>query len=780
MELDKAITSRGAIAKFRHGLLTGCSLLAFAVPAGGESARNYTPLPEITIGSDRPAEKEKPKSEVIGAPPEARSTTYTVDPQGIQLASGGGGTNPIRAISFLPSVDAPAIDPYGLANLPGGNKGLRIRGELNGHGNSIGTVEGLPLSGINPGPGFTWLIDNENLAGITLRQGPVPSNVNAYFTTGGTIDSRLRWPEAKMGGEISQSVGSFGFLRTFARVDTGEILNGTTKIFASGSWTDADKWRGLGKGPQGKSGFAIGVDTKPVDAFEAKIFVTKSSFDQHSYRGLTYDQASNLAAYRRFDFASIPGSVPSQMVNYYGYNLQHFDSFAALSEFTLRFGDAARLVVKPYYFSETGYYLDGMNNGKVRQWLIDHDYWGLTSELQTRLLETDVTLGYWHGVHNLPGPPTAWKMFNPNALGGLTGAAWPILSQQTSPHIFNAAYGLFTRDFGPLHLQAGARYVFEHLAAIDARNSTGVGDVSYETALALAPGVIPSRSVNGFTVGTFLPFGALAYDLTKDLQIKFTGGGGYGGPGYDAWPVYQQNSAAFLAKGITADQLWRSIRPETTTHLDLGLRWSFAEAFGSGYVEPTVYYSRNHNKLVSYDPGIGIQFGSNVGESQSYGAQALAHYSPIESVDLFASLGYQRAEFVQDLPILPASTAATFWSTRVKGRQLPDVPYWISTFGGNLRIEEFTITPIVHIVGDRAGDTSGFQQIAGYATFDLTVKYEHKIEWGTLNASITAMNIFDKAYIGQISNGYYQQTSSSGIYYPGAPRTVLAKVGVKF
>jgi len=42
------------------------------------------------------------------------------------------------------------------------------------------------------------------------------------------------------------------------------------------------------------------------------------------------------------------------------------------------------------------------------------------------------------------------------------------------------------------------------------------------------------------------------------------------------------------------------------------------------------------------------------------------------------------------------------------------------------------------------------------------------------------MNVFDTAYIGQISNGYYQQTSSSGIYFPGAPRTVVGKVGFKF
>jgi iron complex outermembrane receptor protein len=116
----------------------------------------------------------------------------------------------------------------------------------------------------------------------------------------------------------------------------------------------------------------------------------------------------------------------------------------------------------------------------------------------------------------------------------------------------------------------------------------------------------------------------------------------------------------------------------------------------------------------------------------------------------------------------------------VRGRQLPDVPYWISTVGSNLRFLDFIFTPIVHIVSSRSGDTTGLQPVAGYATLDLNFGYERNFDFGTLNASLAVMNVFDTAYIGQISNGYYQQTSSSGIYFPGAPRTVMAKVGYRF
>jgi len=670
--------------------------------------------PAVTAGS----------GPIIGAPRNAMTTVYSVDPKGIALMTGNGGANPLRAIGGLPSVDAPAIDPYGLANLPGSYKGLRIRGEVSQHGNSTSLFEGLPLSGIDPGPGATFMIDNENLSGVTLYQGPPPSNLNSYFTLPGVVDSRLRWGASKMGGEISQSVGSASFLRTFGRVDSGDILNGTTRVFVSGSWTDAHQWRGPGQAPQGKSGFSLGVDTKPSDAIEAKVFVARSSYNANTYAGLNYLQASNLAANRWYNFLPVSSGSPAFAVNYFNYNLQNFDSWTAFSEVAVKFDNATKLVVKPYYFREDGYYLDGMANGMVRKWQINHDSWGVVSEIDTRLLETSIKIGHWYGQQNLPGPPTGWQMFTPNALGGATNPQWAILAQQTSPHVNNAVYGQARRDFGPLHVQAGVRYMWERMAGIAEHTSFGSPvDMSLATALTLSSGVIPSRSVNGFTVGTFLPSGAVTYDVSNDLQLKVSGGVGYGGPGFDVWPAYQQNVAAFQKYGITADSLWRSIRPETSEMVDAGLRYAFAGGYGSGYVEPIFYYARNHHKSVAYDPGIGVAYSQNVGESESYGGQAIGHWSPVQNLDLFASVGYQHAAFVSDLPVLPGASMTTVLLTHVAGHQLPDVPYWLSTVGADLRIENYSFSPILRIVGGRAGDTTGLQPIPGYATLDLNFGY---------------------------------------------------------
>jgi iron complex outermembrane receptor protein len=719
---------------------------------------------------------------LVGAVARTPATSYVVTPEGLQFLSGGGGTNPLRAIATLPSVDAPAIDAYGLANIPGGNKGVRIRGELGQHGFSNGTLEGLPVTGVNPGPGYEWLIDNENLRGVELSQGPIAPDKAAFFTNAGVINSLLRWPEPKGGAEFSQSFGASGFLRSFARLDSGLLLDATTSMFVSGSWTEADKWRGFGQAPAGKTDVSFGVETHPIDSFEAKLFFSYSDMSGSTYRALTYPQAVNLGQYRYFDFLPNSNPPPANAVNYYGYNRQSFTDWMLLSELTYRVNETNRVVVKPYYFNEKGAYFDGMANGKVRNWIIDHDWYGLTAEWQSRIAATDLKLGYWWTSLQLPGPPTAWKLYNPNSAGGLSGASWAILAEETNRHQFNSVYAMLDKSIDALRLQFGARYLRETLPGINEYNTAGIGDVSYAAALAASSGVIANRSATSWSTGAFLPYMAASYDVNAKLQLKASIGANYGAPAFDVWPVFQQNAAAFLAKGITANQLWHDIKPETSAAADVGFRLSFGgpSGLGHGYIEPILYYAKNANKAVSYDPGIGVAYSQNVAESHSYGAQAIAHWLPTETLDLFATGSFNRNIFDVNLPTLPGASNAVVAAAAVAGGQLPDVPLWLSSVGANWRLGDFSIAPVLHYVSLRFGDAARTQPIPGYAVADLNLAFERKLSWGALQASLSVTNIFDKGYIGFINNGYYQQSSATGaIYYPGAPRTIWAKLSFK-
>jgi iron complex outermembrane receptor protein len=310
-------------------------------------------------------------------------------------------------------------------------------------------------------------------------------------------------------------------------------------------------------------------------------------------------------------------------------------------------------------------------------------------------------------------------------------------------------------------------------------NTTGIGDVSYDTALALSSGPIYNRSVQSFTVGNALPFLALAYDLTPDLQLRASLGRNSDAPGYDLWPVYQQNAAAFLAKGLTAEQLWRNIEPATTNAVDVGFGWKFMTPFGAGAIEPTFFYARNFNQNVSYDPGIGVAYSQNVGASRTLGGQGLVRLETRQDLSLFAALSYQSMVFVSDLPVLPGASAATIANARVNGKQMPDVPLWVATLGAEWRWHKLSVTPILHLSSQVYGDVAHLQPIPGYGAVDLRIAWRQPLPVGEVEASLTATNLFNQAYIGQISSGYYQATSSSGIYYPGAPRAVVAKLDWK-
>jgi iron complex outermembrane receptor protein len=705
---------------------------------------------------------------LIGTANDNGSTTYHINRDGVKLLGGSGGSNPYTIIDRLPSVNEQSVDAYGLANIPGGNKGLRVRGELSTHG-STGTVDGMPLTGINPGPGSQWLFDMENIGGVSMQQGPISPDRVGFFTTGGSFDSEIRWPQER-NFEASQSFGSSKFTRTFARFDSGKLEDGSD-LFLSTSRTDADKWRGYGKAPGGRTNVEGGLSWLFGGQGKGKLLFSYNDAKANNYRALTYAQASDLNTWRNYDFSQSSSATAATAVNYYNYNRQDFQNWTVLGEFEYALDSNSKLTFKPYYLSEKGEYLDGMANGKVRQWLIDHNWSGITTELQTRVAQTGLKLGYWGESSTPPGPPTAWKMYNPTASGDLTGASWSILADTTTRHRFNSVYALADQNFGNLKAQAGGRYVRETMPGFNFYNTTGLGDISYDLALASSSGIVANRSTSSFTVGEFLPYAALDYALTQSTVLKASLGRNYGAPSFDVWPVFQQNSTAFLAKGIDANTLWHSIKPETSEALDVGLRMSNEQ----GYFEPTLFYARNHNKNVSYDPGIGIAYSQNIGETHAYGIQLAGGMSMGNMLDLFATASYDRNVFTEDLPLLNGSKLA------VSGMQLPDTPKLQGNIGGTWHQGDYSVSPLLRYNGARYGDTQQTQRIGGYSVVDLSLGYKHQVGASKLGASLSVQNLFDKKYIGFINASYYQlMSSTSAFYYPGAPRTVVAKLTLDY
>ncbi|MBK1732577.1 TonB-dependent receptor [Thiococcus pfennigii] len=745
-------------------LLSAAVLAAVQGLATADTTSDPYTLDTVTVYG----ETDKPGRAPITTDPTTASTSYQLDAEAIEWLGAPGRVNPYRVLEEVPSVLVADPDPYGAANIQGGNKGLRIRGEIASHG-GMGSIEGLPLTGINPGPGYQWLFDMENISQVSLTQGPIPPDRLAFFTTTGVLDSRLRWPEAERGGQFTQSFGSFDFRRSFLRLDSGQLA-GDLSFFASASYTDADKWRGPGKALDGRENFEGGIAASFGNDTEAKLYFSYNDMSQHAYRPLDYEQARNLSDFRDYDYAKRSSPTPSEAVNYYDYNRQAFIDWAIIGELQTRLGAATTLTVKPFYVNEEGSYYSGMKNGKVRQWLIDHDWYGVNAEVETRIRTTDVKLGYWVNTMEPPGPPTAWKLYDTTASGGLVFSNWSLLAEPTDRHAFESFYALATHAFGKLRVQGGARYVIEQLSGFKAYDTTGIGDVSYETALEQASAVVPERSTDGTTFYKLLPYLGLSYALAPAAELRLSLGRNYGAPAYSIWPTFQSNFAKFKAAGVTADDIWNGIKPETGDAVDLGLRLTFPR----GYLAPTIYYAKYKDKGVAYwDPVVKLAYSQNVAESHAYGVQLAGAWAARRDLDLFASVSWDRSVFDDDLVTAGGATL------EVEGEQLPGTPKWLASLGGRWHLGRFGVAPTARYVGETYADSQRTERVPGYATVDLDLTYEERSPLGDLTATLSFINLLDKAYIAYVNASYVEDTGGFN-YYPGAPFTVVAKVTLDF
>lgn len=735
-------------AKFRRRKLA-LSLAALLAPAlAGADEAPVLGTVTVTAQGNPDAELAKPDAS-------SAATVYKVDREAMRLFDSPGGTNPYTAVAEIPGVKITTLDAYGLNNMQGGQKGMRVRGEVSTHGVS-GTVEGLSLGGPGPGPGYLFLFDKENIASIDFAQGPMSAGRAGLFNSYGALDSHLRWPETAAGGEINLTGGRFGFMRSYLRADSGKLASGTA-FFVSASQSSAEKWRGEGNSPSARGNVEAGFSQQLGD-LRFKAFYAYNTQAQHNYKALTYVQASDLDHYRYVDYGTNRTSS-----DYYDYNKQDFQNQAVIGQIDYDFTPTTTLTVKPFYAKEEGYYLYA-TNATVTKWLIDHTTYGLSGELKTQLGETDVKFGYSWTSTAPPGPPTTSKLYQ--VVGGkLVFQKWAQLSKLTDRHDFQNVYAAAEQRFGNWKVDGSLRYVHETLPGIDAYTAgTGTSwDVSVDDAIARAT-KDPKYSVSSRSFDKVLPQLGTSYALNPAVELRINAGQTIGGPAFD---VFKQSlSGSSIA---STQQLWNQIKPEIATGIDIGARIRLAEV----YIDPTVYYSRSRNKGISvYNADAGTNYSQNVGQTEATGFQLAAGWSATNTLQLVSAFSYSRSVFVENV------RTAVNTILQVEGKQLPDVPRVMGNLGAIWRYQGISVVPLLQYVGPRWGNTVYNERIPGYWLTDLTANYEQKANWGKWKVAAGVMNLFDRQYIGQISTS--ELNTGSGTYYPGAPRTLFASVGANF
>lgn len=285
------------------------------------------------------------------------STRSTVTKEEITLSSPGQASL-FNAINILPSVHMESSDPYGLTQSP---ISIRIRGQQ-----AIGMstmIEGVPTWGISsPGP-RVGMLDMENVESITLFRGGVPSDKGlGGQNTAGVFDISILKPSNTFSGQVNQSIGEYGFLRSFARIDSGKLPYGT-KFFISGSYSEADKWTGTGNTggyPDYRYHLAFGLTQPVTSKVKLELFVDHNNEKFHSYdNALTYEQSKDLSRYKDLDTKPyLTGNVKDD-IKYYDFNKSLKNNLNLIGSISVKPTESSCITIKPYYWIENSTSLAG-------------------------------------------------------------------------------------------------------------------------------------------------------------------------------------------------------------------------------------------------------------------------------------------------------------------------------------------------------------------------------------------------------------------------------------
>ena len=708
------------------------------------------------------------KQDFIG-PLFTETTTKTkVTEKGINALGPSSTMSVQKAISLIPSVNQQSVDPSGLADISNYHESFRFRGvEATGGGNPSTpvNVEGVPVSG-RPGGGVT-IYDMENFDTISIYKGGLPADQGFGLTNiGGKIDMEVKSPLDELGFKLKQVLGSQDFSRTFLRLDTGKFST-QTKGFISYSNAFGDKWKG--EGDSERENAMIGLSQKIGSQLKIEAFSIYNNSDVNTYRTMSYTQARSLNDNYDFDFTNDKNDY-----FYYGYNQADFEDYNVFGKVEYRFDDNSKLLFKPFYWNDQGSYIETITmkngNNRIREWDIDHDMSGFLSQYSTRIQSVDLTMGLFHLEQERPGPPTSWKLYKVSS-GELVFDKWQALSD-SSKHRQNTPFISGEYAKGRFTLQGGVKYLRYTMPSITTYDTTGIGDVSYETAITTATSIDGDACADSKDFDKLLPNLGINYKINEELSSYVSYGRNYG-MSVSLYPYFISQKQAFYAKGITLQDLWDQQELEIVDNFDIGLRYITDKL----YVVPTLYYARHKNKAATYyDSSLGVSYPCTNAEADAYGFELEAGALVSKNLSLYGSFSYNRFYFTQDIYNSDGSVNA------VDGDQVPDAPEFLCKAIASYRLGKFVLSPIVKYTSKRYGDIEHDEKIDGAVIFDFDLTYKAgaipKMKIKNLDFSLTVNNIFDKEYISIINTTDYKTLGST--YQTGAPFTIYASACVTF
>lgn len=694
------------------------------------------------------------------------------------------GTSPLKVLEKLPGVSFQSSDPFGSYE-------WSTRFSVRGFGQSyMGfTLDGVPLGdmsyGNNNGLHISRAIISENIGRVNLSQGSGSLGVASTSNLGGTVQFYSSDPENKLGGTVSQTVGSSSMSRTFARVDTG-LLGSGTKAYFSYAGQSAEKWKGWG--PQTTEQY----NSKLVHMFgESKIslFLNTSDRSETDYGDMSIDSKNKLG---------------------WGWDNYAPDWQRAINAANGTFTGGVQTINPATGPLDAAYYLGrGLRKDKLMGTTLDL---ALADDLRlksTFYSHTNEGQGQWYtpytpspgaaagpGVYSGPGLPisirtTEYSIRRNGVANDLTWTSgvntvnaglWMEKSYSTLARNYYAVTGPtvtnyfltnpfrtdFTQDFVTTTTQFHAQ---DTLALLDGKMKANFGFKSPKVQID-ATNQVGTRAGGSITAKkSFLPQVGINYSLSDESEVFGSASQnmrafqpGVSGP-------FSQTAAAFAA-GLP------NLKPETSTNMEVGYRYKGENLQGS----LTAYMTDFKDRLLQVTttagivsvPGVFV----NVGKVQSKGVEAAISWAPVQNWTWFNALTLNDSKYKSDYTSGGAVVA-------INGKQVVDTPKLMFSSDVGYEHNGWFGNISAKYTGKRYYTYLNDNKVDAFVVFNGSTGYRQKNVMGLKEFAIqlTATNLLNKKYFSTLGSNGFTLSDPQGAFatlQEGAPRLAFVSVTGKF
>lgn len=693
--------------------------------------------------------------------------------EGVALGEMAPGSGPFKVLERLPGVmwtGSDNLGDYEWAN------DLSVRGfSLN----QIGfTLDEIPLgsthfwyyNGVDP----NRVVAPENLERITLTPGSGSPDTASYNALGGAVRLSSGEPDNLAGVRFKQSFGEYRNLRSYARLDTGELASGL-KGYLSVSGTVADKWKGMGSPGQqpfalfsrdaGESITGAGgrwgsyhdqINLKliqPLGAHKLTLYYAYSDKRDNDYADLTLPVYRTLG--RNFDNYS-DWQAALRDVNedaYYGSAMSYRrDHLAALTgEF--RLADKTTLKVTPYSQHDWGYgdwHIPSSDNGTMtdmqyRRSQVQSDRSGINSSLVAQLGAQRLNLGLWLEESRFTRKRYLYDL-----------VAW-----QVAPDVDlqSPAGTLLDRIYDT---RASQFYVRDDLLLGEKwLVSFGAKASRVETHFEDRLGAYASNSL--VSQSAFLP--QLGVNYLADAANEY-------------FAYYAENIGAAPITVFTTRAFNPDVKPERTSTLEGGWRHSQ----GALDASLAAYYIDYRDRLLQINNctllGTCPSLVANVGGVRKTGIEGTVQWRFDRNWTAFTSLSYSESRYLDDYQS-QGKTVATAGKTAVNS------PEWLAAWELRWKSSGWFAALKGKYVGSRYASYTDDLSIPAFTLWSLAAGYECKPCLGlrSMRTQLNLENMTDRDYIATVGQSGFSASDPTGAntyVQVGAPRMGFVSVEGKF